>query len=278
MRPKYTLDRLLTCLFISKSTYEYQKDKKEYDKYEWEKFLISHIFAESKQTYGYRRIRLALETQEKINISENTIRKLMKELNIKAVQRKTSHYNSYVKQKTKPEPNLLSRHFSSNNPYEKLVSDVTEFKVAGKKIYLSPLIDLYNGEVLNYSISSSPTVEFVNKMFDGIAEKIPTGIHPIVHTDQGFQYWHRTYKQQLEKIGAIQSMSRKGNCLDNAPAESFFGHLKSEFFYRNSFSRLGDFVNELNKYIYWYNNIRIRSNLDGMSPVEYRKRRQIVNC
>lgn len=148
--------------------------------------------------------------------------------------------------------------------------------MAGRKVYLSPLIDLFNGEVVGRSISTSPTVVFVNEMMAGLEEKIPQGVSPIIHTDQGFQYWHRSYKTRLERLGAKQSMSRKANCLDNAPAESFFGHLKSEFFYRGSFKTIESFIRELNEYIDWYNTERIRSDLGGMFPIEYRNHYQMM--
>lgn len=257
---------------MAKSTYEYHLSHSlRSSKYEHEKKLIGEIFDESRQTYGYRRIELCLRRKEGICLSGKTVRKLMNELNIHPVQRKKGRYNSYRKQKRQPEPNVIHRDFRSTEVCEKLVSDVSEFNVAGQKVYLSPLIDLFNGEVIGRSISTSPTVAFVNKMFEGVDSRIPAWVRPIAHTDQGFQYWHKNYREQLDRTGAIQSMSRKANCQDNAPAESFFGHLKSEFFYRQSFKSVSGFVDKLNVYIDWYNNDRIRCDLNGMSPVEYRQ-------
>ncbi|MEG0324162.1 MAG: IS3 family transposase [Raoultibacter sp.] len=186
-------------------------------------------------------------------------------------QRRKGRYNSYKKQERQPEPNIIQRNFKSSEVCEKMVSDVTEFQVAGQKVYLSPLIDLFNGEVVGRSVSMSPTVNFVNKMFEGVTDRVPLWVRPTVHTDQGLQYWHKNYKEQLMKIKALQSMSRKSNCQDNAPAESFFGHLKSEFFYRESFKSVSQFIVKLDDYIDWYNNERIRCGLNGMSPVEYRQ-------
>lgn len=272
LRGTYRLKRLLERFCLAKSTYEYHRlrDPAE-DKYEAEKKLIVEIFEDSRQTYGYRRIRLCLRRDEGIRLSGKTVRRLMNELGIRPLQRKKGRYNSYRKQKRQPEPNLVKRDFKSFEVCEKMVSDVTEFQVAGQKVYLSPLIDLFNGEVVGRSISRSPTVNFVNRMFEGTIDRIPLWVRPTVHTDQGFQYWHKNYKEQLSRINAAQSMSRKSNCQDNAPAESFFGHLKSEFFYRESFKSIDQFIVKLNDYIDWYNNGRIRCDLNGMSPVEYRQ-------
>ena len=262
---------------MAKSTYEYHRSKpRGYDKYEFDKVAISRIFEESRCTYGYRRVRLVLMRQEGVRLSGKTVRKLMRELGIRPVQRKKGRYNSYRRQDSPPEPNILKRDFKSAEVCEKMVSDVTEFQVAGRKVYLSPLSDLFNGEVVNHSVATSPTVAFVNGMFEGVAERVPEWVTPVVHTDQGLQYWHRSYKQKVAEIGGVQSMSRKANCQDNAPAESFFGHLKSEFFYRESFKTVEEFISALNDYIRWYNNGRIRCDLNGMSPVEYRQYHQAM--
>lgn len=262
---------------MAKSTYEYHHAKDPgYDKYAEEKALVAEIFEKSRQTYGYRRIRLMLRREQGLCLSGKTVLKIMREVGIRPLQRKKARYNSYRRQEAQPEPNILARDFDSSEVCEKLVSDVTEFQVVGRKVYLSPLIDLFNGEVVGHSVATSPTVTFVNEMMDGIEERVPSWVKPVVHTDQGLQYWHRSYKARLAAIGARQSMSRKANCQDNAPAESFFGHLKSEFFYRSSFKTLDGFVKELNEYIRWYNNDRIRSDLGGMSPVEYREYHQAM--
>ncbi len=196
----------------------------------------------------------------------------MGELGVHPVQRKKGRYRSYVKQNDPPEPNLLKRDFSSPNPLKKLASDVTEFNVMGTKLYLSPMIDLFNGEVRSYSVSISPNQEFVMRMLEGLEGKIPKENDTIIHTDQGLPYRHRRYKTKIKELGARQSMSGKGNCLDNASAESFFGHLKSEFFYRQGFKSIPEFKSQSEGYIHWYNNDRIRIDLDGLSPVAYRER------
>ncbi|MGV8082878.1 MAG: IS3 family transposase [Coriobacteriia bacterium] len=273
LRPRYKLKRLLVRLDLAKSTYEYHHAKDlSRDKYAEEKRLITELFEGSRQTYGYRRIRLALRNEQGLHISSKTVRKLMNEIGVRPVQRRKGKYRSYVKQNEPPEPNLLRRGFSATEPCEKMVSDVTEFAVAGQKVYLSPMIDLFNGEVWSHAISTSPNQDFVMKMMDGLDGRLPEGAAPIFHTDQGLPYWHWRYKKKVAELGGIQSMSRKGNCLDNAAAESFFGHLKSEFFYREKFKSIPEFVRELESYIVWYNNGRIRCDLDGLSPVQYRMR------
>lgn len=275
LRPKYRLERLLRRFGLPKSTYEYHHAKREArDKYAEVKRLIVEIFEQSRRTYGYRRIRLALRLKAGLRLSGKTVLRLMRELGLKPRQPKRSRYRSYKKQSLAPEPNLLARDFESQEVCQKLVSDVTEFQVCGTKQYLSPLIDLFNGEVVGYSVSSSPTVSFVNQMFKGLKDRIPEGAHPLVHTDQGSQYWHKSYRQNLAALGAVQSMSRKGNCQDNAPAESFFGHLKTEFFYGTRFKSVAEFLEGLDDYIGWYNRDRIRCDLGGLSPVDYREQHQ----
>lgn len=138
------------------------------------------------------------------------------------------------------------------------------------KVYLSPAIDLYNGEVISYSVSSNPGMRMVLDMVDRAVDKLAPGERPILHSDQGWQYQHRRYRRALDLNGITQSMSRKGNCLDNACAESFFGHLKCEFYRGRRFEDVETFKAELDEYIEYYNTRRIKEKLKGLSPVEYR--------
>ena len=155
-------------------------------------------------------------------------------------------------------------------PNQKWVTDVTQITVAQTKLYLSPIIDLFNGEVVSYNISNSPNLSQVYDMLDKAFAKVTNTKGIILHSDQGWQYQHRGYQQRLEAHGIIQSMSRKGNCLDNAVAENFFGIMKSELLYAQKFSNSEHFIEKLQEYIEYYNNVRIKSRLQGMSPVQYR--------
>jgi putative transposase len=184
----------------------------------------------------------------------------MDELQLKSVVR-PKKYRSYRGQVGKVAPNLLERNFSASGPNQKWATDVTEFKVDGKKLYLSPVVDLFNGEVVAYATSRSPLFTMVGAMLSRAFAKLRPGDRPVLHSDQGWQYQMEQYRQRLSANAVTQSMSRKGNCLDNAVVESFFGTLKSEYFHVNKFSSLDDLEVGLRGYIH-----RIRCGLGGMSP------------
>jgi len=166
-------------------------------------------------------------------------------------------------------PNLLNREFFASKPNEKWVTDITEFGLFGYKLYLSTILDLYNGEIVGYSMSMHPNFAQVLDTLNKAFAKIGNDSNLILHSDQGWQYRHKEYHERLEEKGIRQSMSRKGNCHDNAVMENFFGHLKSELLYTCKFDNLGHFIKELEDYIYYYNNVRIKTKLK-MSPVNYR--------
>lgn len=199
----------------------------------------------------------------------------MKKLNLKCMVR-VKKYRSYRGQIGKVAPNLINRDFHASAPNKKWTTDITEFSLFGKKIYLSPILDMYNGEIVSYTLSERPILSPVIEMLDSAFERIPDNSGVILHSDQGWQYQHKQYQARLAKKGVIQSMSRKGNCLDNAIMENFFGLLKSELLYLRDFKDIDEFVEELEKYIYYYNNKRIKSKLKGLSPVEYRIKSQLV--
>ncbi len=273
LRPKYLLKDLLAYLKLAPSSYEYCKQiRGRAYKYAHEREVIIEVFFNAKETYGYRRVAAGIARDyEEMAVSERIVRRIMKEENLRVRQAKKKSYSSYEGEVGKVAKNVLCRNFKATKPLEKIASDVTEFKVARQKIYLSPLIDLYAGEVLSYSIGFHPTVEFVVNMFDEQTRGLLKESGCVTHTDQGFQYQHIAYRTLLGELGCMQSMSRKGNCLDNAPAESFFGHLKTEFYYGKKFKTVEQFIEELDEYIWWYNNKRIKMRLGGLSPVEYRQ-------
>lgn len=219
--------------------------------------------------YGYRRITLALRKELDIPVNFKTIAKIMKQIGLKSKIR-VKKYKSYKGEIGKAADNILQRDFTADKPNVKWATDITEFKVKGKKLYLSPIIDLFNGEIISYNLSTSPnyrqTLDMLNKGF----RKIKNHEKPILHSDQGWQYRLEKYKKKLKDKQIMQSMSRKGNCLDNAIIENFFGVIKSELFYLNEYNSVSQLHSEIRKYIKYYNRDRIRLNLNGMSPVEYR--------
>ena len=185
-------------------------------------------------------------------------------------------YRSYKGQVGNIAPNLIKRNFKADAPNQKWTTDITEFSLFGTKLYLSPILDMYNGEIISYNINEHPVLNQVLDMLDKAFLKIPDNTNLIFHSDQGWQYQHQQYQKCLKKKGIRQSMSRKGNCLDNSIMENFFGLLKSELLYLRKFRSMEEFRIELERYIDYYNNKRIKSKLKGLSPVGYRLQFSLV--
>ena len=260
---------LLKLANISKSNFYYNLNKlKQPDKYAEIKEVIKLIYHENKGRYGYRRITRELNNRGFI-INHKTVLKLMKQLGIQCFVR-AKKYRSYKGTVGKICTNLLNRDFKAEKPNQKWVTDVTEFKVNGKKLYLSPIIDLFNGEVISYNISRHPDFKQIRDMLSKAFSKIPDNTNLILHSDQGWQYQMKEYQTLLKDKGIRQSMSRKGNCLDNSLAENFFGLLKSELFYLNTYDNIDILEKDIITYIEYYNNNRIKLKLNGMSPIQYR--------
>lgn len=203
-------------------------------------------------------------------LNHKTVLKLMRILDLKGKQRKNEKYHSYKGEVGKIADNILKRDFHASKPFEKLTTDVTQFKVCDEKVYLSPVMDLYNREIVSYSISTSPNLWQIRDMLDGLFAKLPADASPVFHSDQGWQYQHAEYQRLLAEHNITQSMSRKGNCMDNGAMENFFGRLKVEMFYGEKFENVNVFIDELKRYIDYYNYERISMKLKGMSPVQYR--------
>lgn len=260
---------------MARSTYYYWiKQMNRPDKYKEIKEWIKEIFEEHQGRYGYRRITLELRNRG-LKINHKTVRRLMNEMGLKCLVR-MKKYRSYRGQVGNIAPNMLERDFHASKPNEKWVTDVTEFHLHGEKLYLSPILDLYNGEIIAYNIGSRPVYSLVSKMLDKAFERLNEGDTPIFHSDQGWHYQMKKYQHTLKERGIVQSMSRKGNCLDNAVMENFFGLLKSELLYLKEFESMEHFKRELENYIHYYNHKRIKAKLKGMSPVQYRTHTQII--
>lgn len=251
---------------MAKSTFHYHLSRlQKEDKYESVRKCIAQIYNTHKGRYGYRRITIALQNQG-YTINHKTVERLMSEMNLKSLVR-VKKYRSYRGDVGRIAPNVLQRDFAAIRPNQKWVTDVTEFMICGSKRYLSPVMDLFNSEIIDYTISDHPNLVMVTSMLEKVIKRADNGL--ILHSDQGWHYQHLTYRQMLAKRGIIQSMSRKGNCLDNAVIENFFGLLKSELLYLQKFNSVEQFDKELKRYIYYYNNQRIKSKLK-MSPIQYR--------
>lgn len=269
LRQQYPIDRLLKVVGLARSTFFYQKAAMAaVDKYASVKLTIKALYIANDGIYGYRVMTLALRKLGEL-LNHKTVRRLMCELGMNS-QVKLKKYKSYKGEVGRTAPNLLNRRFKAKRARHKLVTDVTEFKAAGKKLFLSPVMDLYNGEILAWEIATRPVYEMVDKMLMKVLGILRPGDKAMLHSDQGWQYQMEMYRQKLKDHQIKQSMSRKGNCHDNAPMESFFGLLKSEFFHRKKFSSLEELEAGLAKYIHYYNHDRIKVKLNGLSPVQFR--------
>lgn len=238
------------------------------------KLLIQSIYEEHQGRYGYRRIRDELLNRGE-QVNHKKVQRIMKELGLKSVVR-MKKYRSHKGTVGKIAPNVLNRNFQAEKPNEKWVTDITEFKLFGEKLYLSPVLDLFNGEIITYTVGSRPTYSLVSEMLNKAFKRLSEEDELLLHSDQGWHYQMKPYQQSLKKQGISQSMSRKGNCYDNAVMENFFGIMKSEFLYLNEFESVDHFKQELARYIDYYNHKRIKSKLKGMSPVQYRAHAQQV--
>ena len=269
LRHEFKVTLLIDIAGIPRSTYYYyEKHRTDEDKYEKVKEEISAIFAENKGRYGYRRITKELRNRDYV-INHKTVQRLMKELGLVCKVR-MKKYHSYKGETGKIVPNLLNRDFSTEKPNEKWATDVTEFSLFGQKLYLSPILDLYSGDIVSYTIYDRPVLSMVTEMLEQAFQKIPDGTNLILHSDQGWHYQHKHYQKMLKDKGIRQSMSRKGNCLDNAVMENFFGLLKTELLYLQDFDSLAQFRAELEEYLDYYNNRRIKLKLNGLTPAQHR--------
>ena len=239
------------------------------DKYASVKEEITTIYHENRGRYGYRRITAELRKRT-FYVNHKTVQRLMKELGL-VCRVRMKKYRSYKGEVGKIAPNLLNRDFHAEKPNQKWVTDVTEFSLFGEKLYLSPILDLHSSDLVSYTISDHPVLSMVTTMLDEAFAKIPAGTRLILHSDQGWQYQHKQYQRMLREKGIRQSMSRKGNCLDNAVIENFFGLLKSELLYLQEFRSMEHFKLELIEYLDYYNNRRIKAKLKGLPPAIHRQ-------
>ena len=254
---------------LPRSTFYYQlkllgKD----DKHSELKATIKAVYECHKGRYGYRRI-TAVVRQLGQRVNHKLVQRLMGVLSLKSLVR-PKKYRSFKGEVGTAAPNELKRQFQAEAANQKWVTDVTEFNVAGEKLYLSPILDLYNGEIVAFETNRRPVFELVGSMLKKALAKLAPGDRPMLHSDQGWQYRMPAYQRQLQERELVQSMSRKGNCHDNAAMESFFGVLKSEFFYLNKFYSIDALREGLVDYIHYYNHDRIKLKLKGLSPVQYR--------
>lgn len=261
---------LLSLAKLPRSTFYYQRSVLAAgDKDAALKSTLTSIFKQHKGNYGYRRMTQALRLGVEKAVNNKKVYRLLGELNLRSTQRQKK-YKSYKGEVGTTAANVLNRQFEASAPNTKWVTDVTEFKCAGEKLYLSPILDLYNGEIIAYTMQRRPKYQLVGRMIKKAFARLAPTERPLLHSDQGWHYRMKQYTEALEQRGVEQSMSRKANCHDNAVMENFFGILKSEMFYKQKFKSINELCREIVAYIKYYNEERIKSRLDGLSPIQYR--------
>ena len=273
LRNKYPLKELLSVFQMAKSSYFYQeKLLTSSDKYEAVREEIRKIFTRSMGTYGYRRIYLVLRNNNS-TISEKVVRRIMKEESLAVKFIKKKKYSSYMGEITPSVPNILKRDFHADTPNSKWLTDITEFHIPAGKVYLSPIIDCFDGLPVSWTIGTRPNAELVNTMLDAAIATLREDEKPIVHSDRGAHYRWPEWINKINKAGLTRSMSKKGFSPDNSACEGFFGRLKNEMFYGRSWKNISidEFIIILDEYIQWYARERIKVSLGGLSPIDYRK-------
>ena len=271
---------MLKLLKIAKSSYFYEiKTYERIDKDQEIKSEILDIFNENQKRYGYPRVTLELQNRG-YKINHKKVQRLMKIMGLKAKQQRAKYksYKGELSQICNNElldvvDNKVIRNFSTSRCNEKWTTDVSEFHIASGKLYLSPILDMHNREIISYSISRNPSFNQTQEMLDKAFEQYDNLEGLIFHSDQGWQYQMYKYKEILNEKGIIQSMSRKGNCLDNSLMENFFGIMKNEMFYGHEyeFESLDQLEQAMIEYIEYYNKERITVKLKGLSPYNYRQ-------
>ena len=274
LRSTYALTELLHEVRLPRSSYFYHRARLEVaDKYLEVRRAMTDIFELNYRCYGYRRMQASLSRQC-MNISEKVVQRLMKQESLVAVTRKRRRYGSYMGEISPAPDNLLNRDFSASAPNEKWLTDITEFQIPAGKVYLSPMIDCFDGMVVSWSIGTRPDADLVNTMLDAAVETVAASSdRPVVHSDRGGHYRWPGWLSRIADAKLVRSMSRKGCSPDNAACEGFFGRLKTELFYSRNWmsTTIDEFVAAVDSYIRWYNEGRIKISLGFRSPIEHRR-------
>ncbi|WP_269500266.1 IS3 family transposase [Castellaniella sp. S9] len=273
LRSTFSLADLLGSLKLARSTYFYQRLRQTLpDKYAQVRGAIRTIFDDSYRCYGYRRIDSALR-RDGMHLSEKVVRRLMAEERLIVKTPRRRRFSAYAGDPTPAVPNLLQRDFRARAPNTKWLTDLTEIHIPAGKVYVSPIVDCFDGLVVAWNIGTSPDANLVNTMLDHAVRTLQPGEHPVIHSDRGSHYRWPAWIRRTENAKLTRSMSRKGCSPDNAACEGFFGRLKTELIYPRNWQNVGleDFMLKVDAYIRWYNERRIKVSLGGRSPVEYRQ-------
>ena len=269
----HALGHLLACAELKRSTYYYALAHPPRPTRPELREAAAEIFSRTANGCGHRQIAMCLRAEEGAVIADKTVLKMMREMGIRCgIRRETAYhrYNSYRGVVGRTFENVIARDFDAGAPWQKLGTDVTEFKVAGGKAYWAPTLDFCTKEIVASDISTTPGMAQQARMLDELLSKIPEGAAPTMHSDRGWQYQHASYTSRLEAAGIVQSMSRKANCIDNAATEQLFGHVKDEFYRGREWKTFEDFKRDLEEYIVHWNTSRRQVRLKGLTPEEFR--------
>lgn len=269
----HALGHLLACAELKRSTYYYALAHPPRPTRAELREAAAEIFSRTANGCGHRQIAMCLRAEEGAVIADKTVLKMMREMGIRCgIRRETAYhrYNSYRGVVGRTFENVIARDFDAGAPWQKLGTDVTEFKVAGGKAYWAPTLDFCTKEIVASDISTTPDMAQQARMLDELLSKIPEGAAPTMHSDRGWQYQHASYTSRLEAAGIVQSMSRKANCIDNAATEQLFGHVKDEFYRGREWKTFEDFKRDLEEYIVHWNTSRRQVRLKGLTPEEFR--------
>lgn len=258
---------------MSRSTYYYEISK--VNAVEERNAELTHeieaVFEENHGRYGVRRVYHALRNLG-FSVNHKRVQRIMHEIMLFGKKPKEK-YHSYTGCVGPTADNIIDRNFKASAPNQKWTTDVSQLNFSWGKCYISVLLDMYSNEIVAYDLSMSPNIGQIRRMLNSAFEKHPDTKGLIVHSDQGWQYQHIYFRNELKNHGIIQSMSRKGNCYDNSIMESFFGRMKNEMYYghEKDFACFTEFSAAVDKYIYYYNNVRIQQKTNWMPPVPFSK-------
>jgi len=273
LREHYGLPELLAQVGLARSSYFYHRARAVVgDKYLQVRQSITEIFESNHRCYGYRRLQASLARQQG-PISEKVVQRLMKQAHLVVPKPKKRRYASYLGEISPAPENIINRNFQASAPNEKWLTDITEFQIPAGKVYLSPIIDCFDGMVVSWTIGTNPDSELVNTMLDAAIETVAdTTERPVVHSDRGGHYRWPGWLSRMSDANLTRSMSRKACSPDNAACEGFFGRLKNELFYPRDWkgTTIEQFIEVVDSYIRWYNEKRIKISLGSLSPIEYR--------
>lgn len=275
LKNRYKASALLARLGLARSSHVHHRARITLeDKYIPVRHTMKEAFESNHRCYGYRR-RRACMPRHSISISEKVVRRLMKQEALVVPKLKRRRYSSYLGEISPAPENIIKRDVQASAPNEKWLTDITEFHIRAGKVYLSPIIDCFDGLVISWAIGAKPDADLVNTMLDAAVETIADSeARPIIHSDRGGHYRWPGWLERIDAAKLVRSMSRKASSQDNAACEGFFGRLKTEFFYPRDWRALtaAQFIDEVDAYIRWYNETRIKMSLGGRSPIEYRKK------